>query len=273
VSARAEQWRALAPVAPAAAVLVVLFGGAIAGALRMSLSPGGDETVRLDAWRTVLGDPVFADAVLFTAKVTAAATLLAAALAVGCAVLLRPAGRLARGAFSSPILVPHLVVAVVAVMWLGPGGLAERLLGALPLPVVRDRAGLGIVLVYVFKEVPFLTLLLLAALGPDVTAREEAAVVSGANRRQRLRWVLWPVIRPPLLLGSLIAAAFVAGSFEVPLVVGPTYPPTIATFALDATRTAALTGYAQAAVGLLIASAAALLLAVVAARAARDIDV
>ncbi len=91
-------------------------------------------------------------------------------------------------------------------------------------------------LVYVYKEAPFLALLVLAACGRGLRAREEAAAVLGATPWQRLRWVTWPAIRGPLMVGSIIVAAYVAGAFEVPLLVGPNAPPTLATFAYEATQ-------------------------------------
>jgi putative spermidine/putrescine transport system permease protein len=126
---------------------------------------------------------------------------------------------------------------------------------------VRDPGGLGIVLVYVYKEVPFLALLVLAAWGPAVAAREEAAAVLGARPLQRLRWVVWPAIRVPLVTGSAVVAAFVIGAFEVPLAIGPTSPQTLSELALTATRTGGLDGRAEANAALLVASLLALLVA------------
>lgn len=258
--------RAWAPALPAMVVMAVLFGGALAGALRTSfdlepLRPGG---IGLGAWRQVLADPAFRDAVVFTAVTTVVGTALSVVLAVGAAVALR-ARTWARTLATLPVLVPHLLVAVVAVLWLGPGGLADRLLGGLPVDVVRAGSGLGIVLVYVVKEVPFLALLLLAGWDDAVDAREEAAAVHGAGPSARLRLVVLPALRLPLVVGTTVVAAYMLGAFEVPLLVGPTSPDTLATYALRATRTASLSGQSVAAAVLLLASLASLALAGVAA--------
>lgn len=267
---------ALLPLAPAVGVLVLLFGGALVGALRTSLQPGAAGTLGtfdLSAWRSVLTDPVFGDALAFTGRVTVVSTLMSVAVAVLFAALLRSRGVLARGSFGFPVLVPHLIVAVVAVLWLGSGGLADRLLGALPVDLVRDRGGWGIVLVYVYKEAPFLALLVLAAWDEDVADREEAAAVLGAGRLARLRLVVWPSIRAPLAVGSMIVAAFAFGSFEVPLVAGPSYPPTVAVYALDQTRISLVVGQARSAVALLVAAAVSVAFALAMVRQLRDTDV
>lgn len=265
-------WRVIA-LAPALLVTVGLFGGALVGAAVLSLSPTGSTRGArgLDAWRRVLTDPAFLDASWFSLRLAVVSTLLSAVLAVALAAVLRRRP-VVQALFTLPVLVPHLLVAVLAVVWLGPGGLADRVLGGLPIQLVRDGAGWGVLLVYLYKEVPFLALLVLAAWDREVDIRDEAAAVMGAGRVDRLRFVVWPAIRTPLAIGSLIVAAFVFGSFEVPLVVGPSYPPTVATYALDATRTSLLGGRADAAVALLVAAGASLIVAALAARLARSRD-
>lgn len=259
--------------APALAALLALFGGALAGAVRQSLDPtlvGG--ALSAAAWRTVLADPAFLDALAFSARTTLVATALAAAIAVAAALLLCRRGPLARALFALPVPVPPLLVAIAAAAWLAPGGLADRALRGLPLQLVHDRAGLGVVLVYVYKEAPFLVLLLLNVMGRALAERDEAAATLGLGRRQRLAWITWPTIRAPLALGSLVVAAFVFGSFEVPLAVGPSYPPTLATYALAATKIDLAGGQARSAAALLVAAGASIVLALAAVRLARAAD-
>jgi putative spermidine/putrescine transport system permease protein len=263
--------RTAAPLAPAMVTVAVLFGGALAGAVRTSLVPLGGG-VTLDSWRALLGDPAFVDAALFSLRVTVLATAVSAAAAVVVAGMLRSHGTLVRALAVLPVPVPHLLVAVLAVLWLAPSGLADRVLGALPVSLVRDDAGLGIVLVYVYKEVPFLVLLLLAAMGSGLQEREEAAAVLGASAGQRLRWVVWPAIRAPLVVGSIVVAAFVLGAFEVPLVIGPNHPPTLATYAYEATQGDVLAGEGVAAAALLVTALAAVALAAAAVRLARSVE-
>lgn len=261
MTARRGTW---AGALPALTVTAVLFGGALVGAARASLQPDPfSGRYSLDVWQRVLTDPAFGAAVRFTLTTALAATLLSVLLALPVAAALR--GRpWARTLATLPVLLPHLLVAAVAVLWLGPGGLADRLVDGLPIDVVRSRSGLGIVLVYVVKEVPFLALLILAAWDGDVVAREEAAAVHGAAPVERFLHVLLPGVRGPLVVGTLVVAAFVLGSFEVPLVVGPTHPDTVATYALRVTQVADLSGRAASAAALLVAAAGSLLLAALA---------
>jgi len=264
-------WRAALALAPALLVVVVLVGAGMVGALRSSLGVvrAGWSQADAEAYRTLLSDPFFWDALRFTIWIAALSTLLSAVLAVGLAAALRRSGAWARTLAALPVPVPHLAAAALAVLWLGPGGIADRILGGLPVDIVRDPWGLGIVVVYVVKETPFLALLVLGSWGPSVAAREEAAAVLGARPLQRLRWIVWPAIRGPLLTGCAVVAAFVIGAFEVPLVIGPTSPETLSELALSATRTAGLEGRSLANATLIVASALALAVAAVAATGLR----
>ena len=262
-----------AMLVPACATIGLLFGAALLGAALESLRVGAlSGSLGVAAWRSVLADPAFTDALRFSAQTALVSTALSGVVAVALAAGLRRRAVALRGLLALPVPVPHLVVAVTAVLWLGSGGLVERALGFLPVTLIRDSAGLGVVAVYVYKEAPFLALLVLAAWGREVADREEVAAVLGANRWHRLQWVVWPAIRVPLGIGSLIVAAFAFGSFEVPLLVGPSYPPTLATFALEATRSADLSGQARAAASLLVAAGASILVALAVVRTGRGAD-
>ncbi len=256
-------------LAPAVLTILLLFGGALAGAVRTSLVPLGGEA-GTDAWRTLLSDGEFRDAVRFTLRTAAISTVLAGVLAVLLAWAARRSGTAVRALLALPVPVPHLLVATLAVLWLSPGGLAERILGSLPVDLVHDQEGAGIVLVYLYKEIPFLVVLLLAAMGQGYRERDEAAAAIGVSPRQRLRWVLWPTIRGPLIVGCIIVFAYVVGAFEVPLVVGPSYPPTIAEYALQRSDADLIAGPGIAAAALLSTAAASMLLAALAVRVAKD---
>lgn len=257
---------------PAVITTGLLFGGALVGAVRASVQPDPFGPATLDAWSSVLRDPTFRDGLVFSLTLGVVATLVSAGLAFAAAYLLRDRSTVLKGMFAFPVLVPHLIVATLVVLWAGPGGIADRALGSLPIQLIRDRLGLGIVLVYLIKEIPFLVIVLLAAWSPEVGRREEAAALLGARPWQQVRWVIWPAVRRPLLIGSLIVAAFVFGSFEVPLVVGPSYPVTLPVLALQAATSAELDGRAQAAAILLVAAIGSLILAAFAARSAKGID-
>lgn len=261
------RWRA---VVPALVVTLLLFGGALTGALRTSVAPLPGQPATLAAWRRVLADPGFHEAALFTLGLAVVATAVSVLLAVPIAALLRNR-RAVQVLVTLPVLLPHLLVAVVVVLWLGPGGLVDRLVAGLP-QVVRAPSGLGIVLVYVLKEVPFLVLLLLTVWDDGVQRRVEVAATLGVSPTRALLAVVLPAVRAPLVLGATVVMAFVIGFLHVPAVVGPTDPVTVPVYAVEATRVRGLEGQADAAVALLVASGVALVLAGAAGVLARRLD-
>lgn len=241
---------------PAFLVVGILTLAGLAGVIRMSLRQGvlGEDGWGLDAWRRVLTDPAFGDTVVFTLWVAVATTTIAVTAAITLATVLRH-GRWARHALALPVAAPHLVVATVAVAWLAPGGLADRLQLVVPATVIGDRSGWGVIAVYVAKEIPFLTLLGLAALDPATDELDDTAALLGAGWWQRLRDVILPRLAVPMTAGALVVAAFVIGAVEVPLLTGPTRPQMLGPYALDVVRIDGPVARADAAVAELVAAA------------------
>lgn len=241
---------------PAFVIVGGLAAASVVGVIRTSLRPGlaGSGGFGLAAWRTVFADPAFGDALRFTLWVAVASTLIAVIVAVPTALALRRgplAGRLALGL---PVAAPHLVVAALAGLWLAPGGLAERLIGDLPFTITGDRRGVGIILVYAWKDVPFLVLVALSALDRSTQELEDSAAALGAGPWHRLRDVIAARLAVPLIGGGMLIAAFVIGAVEVPLVVGPTRPDMLGTYALDAVRIDGPAARADAAVAHVVAA-------------------
>ena len=90
--------------------------------------------------------------------------------------------------------------------------------------LVHDDWGVGIILVYLWKQVPFIGLIALAVLQSIGEDYEELARSLGATGWQRFRHVLFPLMLPGLIPGSIVIFAFVFGSFEVPYLMGESFP-------------------------------------------------
>jgi putative spermidine/putrescine transport system permease protein len=99
--------------------------------------------------------------------------------------------------------------------------------------MVRDRFGIGIIISYTLKEIPFLTLLILAVLRTQVEGYQTVAENLGANRWQRFRWVTLPLVRPAMVAGGLLVFAYIFGAYEVPALLGVRYPRALPVLALD----------------------------------------
>ncbi len=136
---------------------------------------------------------------------------------------------------------PHLVWAVGLLLFLSQSGLLARWatgLGLIAVPaefpvIVRSSWGAGIILHYVSKEIPFLTLIVLAVLRSQTEAYELVAENLGADWWQRLRWVTLPQVLPALTSGALLVFAYVFGAYEVPALLGVRYPRMLSVLGLD----------------------------------------
>ena len=225
-------------VAPAVIVILVVFGGGVMMGVVQSLGylpVLGLTQITLQYYVETLTDVRFYTALGLTFTIAACSTLLATALALGAAMVLRKSVRgsgIITLIYQLPLPVPHLVAAAGLVMLLTQSGLAARALyhvgiigqpADLP-PIFFDRNGLGIVLVYVWKEAPFIGLVLLAVLKGTAVDYDDVASTLGASQWQRFRYVLLPLLLPGILATSVIVFAFMFGSFEIPLLLGARYP-------------------------------------------------
>lgn len=239
-----------AALAPALLLVAVLFGASLVYGVAQSLGylpVIGQEQIGLGAYRELLaGQGVagreFWPALGFSLWVSGASTLLSA---LGALLLALPAARWRGDADSAALNLslafPHLVWGVGLLLLLGQSGLLARVAAALGLirapadfPVlVRDRLGLGIILAYTTKEIPFLALIVLAVLRSQPQGYELAAENLGASALQRLRYVTLPLVLPGLAAGALLVFAFVLGAYELPALLGVRYPRTLAVLALE----------------------------------------
>jgi putative spermidine/putrescine transport system permease protein len=99
--------------------------------------------------------------------------------------------------------------------------------------LVRDRFGLGIILHYVSKEIPFLTLVVLAVLRTQSEGYLRVAENLGADAWQRFRMVTLPLVLPALNSGALLVFAYIFGAYEAPALLGVRYPRALPVLALD----------------------------------------
>ena len=175
-------------LAPALAVIGLLFFGGLALGILRSLgymSATGLSEPGLGAYRAVLSDPRFFRSFLLTLHIALASTVLSAGIAICAALLLRQtfAGRRFIGfLFQLNLTIPHLVGAIGILYLFSQSGSFARLAfqvnliaqpGDFP-ALVYDPWAVGIILQYVWKEVPFIGVVLLATMQTPQTDHEDA---------------------------------------------------------------------------------------------------
>ncbi len=246
--AKLRRWLGLAP---ASIIIIGLFGGSLGYGIAQSLGwlPFlGQRQLSLNAYRNLLvGEQLSSQwwqALLFSLWVSIAATLGSAIICLGLLSSIAERQQQYRGLSiisNLHLAIPHSVWAMALLLVLSQSGILARLgfaFGWLDQPsnfpvLVRDRWGIGIILAYITKEVPFLLLMGLAVLRQQGRDYLLVAQTLGANRWQRLRLVLWPLLAPSVIGGSLLVFSFIFGAYEVPALVGVRYPEMLATMALE----------------------------------------
>jgi len=228
-------------LSPALAIVVVLFLGGLGLGVAQSfgyLPVLGRSSWSFDAYRAAWHDPAVRASVALTLRIALLATIFSSVLGVAGALVLRATRRgrrLASLVFQYNLSVPHVVGALCMLLLLQQSGLVARLAGATGLGggqgtfpvIVHDRFGWGIIAELVWKETPFIGVVVLAALSSGVRELEEAARTLGAGPWQRFRLVVLPLLAPGLVATSIIVFAFSFGSYEVPVLLGRPFPATL----------------------------------------------
>jgi putative spermidine/putrescine transport system permease protein len=229
-----------------AVILVLFMGGLVLGILQsFGMEPlAGDFGVSLNHYVNVLTDRRFVDALLLTLRVSISTTVLMSILAVICALVLRQSlwgKKVVTFIFQLNIPIPHVMGAIAAIFLLSRAGLLSRLahqIGLAPDPasfpaLVYDKNLISVILVYVWKGVSFTGIILLATLQSVGEDYEDLARTLGANRWQRVRHVLLPLIMPGLLRGAILVFAAVFSSYAIPFLLGASHPKALAVLAFE----------------------------------------
>jgi putative spermidine/putrescine transport system permease protein len=239
-------------LSPALFFVVILLGASLVYGIAESLglmSVIGQNSISLDAYQNLLSGQgtagqEFWGSLGFSLWVSVSSTLISAFIAVLVAVWLSRRHHADNNAdtlaLNWNLAFPHLVWAVALILFLSQSGLLARwaaTLGWIQSPsdfpvLVLDRYGIGIILHYVTKEIPFLALIVLAVLRSQPVGYDIVAENLGAGRWQRLRYVTLPLIAPALISGSLLVFAFIFSSYQVPALLGVGYPRMLPVLAL-----------------------------------------
>ena len=227
-----------------ATIITLFFGGFILGLLQsVEFMPLiGLRDFSLEAYQKMLTDDKFIGSLLLTLWLSIITTFLTIVFAIVTALALRQSFRWKHGVnflYQFPLTIPHIVVAVGIMLLFSQSGFFARLFYQLGIIseqsefpiIVFDDLGIGIILVYLWKQIPFIGLIVLAILQSVGNDFEELARSLGANKWQSFWHVLLPLIIPGIIPSSIICFAFVFGSFEVPYLLGKPYPAVLSVLA------------------------------------------
>lgn len=186
-------------------------------------------------YKEVLTKPEMLQSVLYSLKIAFLSASLATAGGVFfCAVLVMKGKT--KGGFMRmiqlPIIVPHVVVALFVINIFAQNGILARLAYALGMiqeqqqfpAIVYNVHGVGIILAYLWKEIPFIIYFVIALMANINGKLGEAAVNLGAGKWTAFRKVTLPLCKNTILSGFLIIFVFALGAYELPFILGTTTP-------------------------------------------------
>jgi multiple sugar transport system permease protein len=212
--AREERRLAAMLVAPAAIVMLAVVAYPIIDAIVLSLQradlrfPNANKFVGLSNYGHVLSAPVWWQDVLHTVIITVVSVSIQFVLGMALALVMHRT-LVARGLVRSVALIPYAIVAVVAaysweLAWSLNSGWIPKLLGLTGDPLSHQFGTyVAIIVAEVWKNTPFMALLLLAGLALVPDELLEAAKVDGASAWQRFIRITVPLMKPAILVALL----------------------------------------------------------------------
>ena len=203
----------------------------------------GSEHLSLAPWRTLIEQPGVLTSVRLSLQTGVLATLLSLVIAAGFCALVdhRPLYQRLAALVSPMLATPHVAVAIGLAFVIAPSGWLLRLVSPAltgwdrppgDLVTVRDPQGLAMVLGLLLKEVPYLILMITAALH-QVPHRALRRVGAALGYRTAAAWfkLVFPPVYTQLRLPVYAVLAFSLSTVEVGLILAPGNPPPLALLA------------------------------------------
>jgi len=221
-------------LAPFLLIMGFIFIGGLVQALVQSLGylPAfGMGEITFDHFRRVLTDPRFLSSLQYTFYIALTSSLLSVILGVFVAFLVykvRRGNKLSFTLYRIPIIIPHIVVIIMIFHIYFQTGIMSRFANNLGLIdsahdfplLIFDRNGIGIILVYLYKQIPFVALMVFTISRNLDRKYFQVAENLGASPFQIMTRITLPLLAPTILSAFLITFAFGFGAFEVPYLLG-----------------------------------------------------
>jgi len=221
---------ALALIAPALAVVGLFFVAPLVMSGVVAFR-GKDGEFTLEHFRKSFD--FYTTDLLFTLAIVLLSTLLIGVVAVSIAGYLTLGGHprtvaVLRWLYRWPLFIPFVVAGQLMRTFLAKNGMLNHVLigGGLiePLSAQSLLDWRGIVIAFVWKQAPFVTLLLAGAMAAVESQHIEAARNLGARRLRVLIDIVLPQVRGTLLVGLVLSFVTMLSVLSVPLMINPNSP-------------------------------------------------
>lgn len=224
-------------LAPISILVILIMGVGILNCIFQSIGyiPSiGLNNFTLDYYKEILRDETFLKSLIFSLKISFISSFICVVVGTLLAYALskNKYSKLKVNLLNLPIIVPHIVVVIIVFMIFSQSGILSRILYNLGVikdsseftQLVLDENGIGIILVYLWKGIPFVIITAYNILKNISESLENVAINLGANKFQAFRFIILPLATPSIISSFIILFAFSFGSFEVPFLIGPSTP-------------------------------------------------
>ena len=225
-----RRWAGLLLIGPALLVIAVFFLVPLGLSVHSAFT---DKTGAFTLAHFAKSFELYTNDMLFTLAIVALSCALIAAVAIAIAGYLtlgeHPRTQaILRWLYRWPLFIPFVVTGQVMRTFLAKNGMLNHVLvgsGLVdPLAAQSLLDWRGIVIAFVWKQAPFVTLLLAGAMASIDIQHIEAARNLGARRARVLWEIVLPQVRGTLLVGLVLSFVTMLSVLSVPLMINPNSP-------------------------------------------------
>lgn len=131
---------------------------------------------------------------------------------------------------SFPILIPYISCAYGITLLLLK---LPTLLGIDFKKFINDELGVGIILAYVWKITPFMLFITIPILTKASKKWEKLRLIYNISEWEYFKGVILPLILPSLNIGIFLVSTYLYSSYEVPYILGVSYPKTLMVWIME----------------------------------------
>ena len=196
----------------------------------------GKSVFTLENWKAILQARESIDSLLFSLKMGLLSSIGTVMVAFPVALFFRKGGT-GKGILGSiikvPLFIPALVAAFLILNLISYHGLVNTALMRLhlinePLRMLNDKFGWGVVFIQIWKNLPFVLLIVMASLASIRDDTIDAAKNLGAGYWSILFRIYVPLAMPGILVSMILMFIKAFGDFPIVSVAGPIYPASMA---------------------------------------------
>jgi putative spermidine/putrescine transport system permease protein len=187
------------------------------------------------AYRELLHDSWFLHSTLFSLQVALASAVIAIICGTFLAYMIwQLPDRYHRYTviYKIPLILPHIAVGFIAVILLSKTGVFASIASQLGLidsyadfpGLLYTRSGIDLILAYIYKETPFVMVMVYAILSRFDRRIIETAKMLGASQWRIFFTLILPFLMPVINTTFVILFIFSFGGFDLPFVLGDSYP-------------------------------------------------